>query len=950
MAAQTQFGLLGPLMVRRAGVAVTIPAGKQRALLAALLLNANRMVSLQELADALWGSSPPASARVTIHNYVKRLRQALGGDADGRITTVSGGYLIRVDGDELDVSRFEAAQEAARNAARLGNWDLAAEQLGEALSLWRGEPLADVASEVLAVQAVPRLEEMRLQAVEARIDAELRLGRHAEVIAELRQLAGAHPLRERLHALLMLGLYRNGQQGEALAAYQRARRVLIDELGAEPGPELRRLEQQVLDADPDLEPPEASLRPGVTGQAGPGVARTAPAVVPRQLPAPARHFAGRAEELKALTSLLDPPRADEPGTVVISAIGGTAGVGKTALAVRWAHQMAEWFPDGQLYVNLRGFDPSAAPLQPADAIRRFLTALQGPEAPAPPDQEASAALYRSLIAGRRMLIVLDNARDADQVRPLLPGSPGCLVLVTSRSQLASLVAVDGAHPVTLDVLSESDANELLARRIGAERIAAEPDAAAELIAACARLPLALAIAAARAELHPGTSLATVAGELRDARGRLDALNAGDAASSIQTAFSCSYQQLSAPAARMFRLLGLHPGPDITAAAAASMAGLAPSDARCALRELTRANLIAEDLPGRFAFHDLLRAYAAELAGTQDSPDQRQSAIHRMLDHYLHTAHTASIPFHPHRDEITSAAPLPGVLPENVADYQQATNWFEAEHRVLLGAVSLAADTGFDECAWQLPVTLTTFLYRRGYWDSAVAAHETGLAVALRLGDLNAQGIAHRNLGEAQQLLGRYQEAHNHFRHALDLTQRLGDRPGEARVHAVLAALYEAQGRYSEGLDHSLQALSLFRAIGDRLMQAGMLNNIGWFHARLGNYPQALEICQQAITLHQEFSDTLHGKSNIWDTLGFVHQHLGHHDDAVDCYQHALAIAVHLGDRFNQAKTLANLGDAHNAADNAMAARDAWTKALVILDELHHPSAGQLRDKLRRHGS
>ena len=948
MAAQTRFGLLGPLLVSRAGVTVTIPAGKQRALLAALLLNANRVVSLQELAGVLWADDPPASARVTIHNYVKRLRQALDADAGERIATVPGGYLIRVDVAELDVSRFEAAQEAASDAARQGDWATAADQLRAALSLWRGEPLADVVSEMLALQAVPRLEEMRLQAVEAWVDAELRLGRHAEVIAELRQLAGAHPLRERLHALLMLALYRNGQQGEALAAYQRARRVLIDELGAEPGPELRRLEQQVLDADPALEPPaaEGDASSDLAGFRRP---RPASAIVPRQLPAPVRHFVGRSDELKVLTSLLDPARSGEPETVVISAIGGTAGVGKTALALRWAHQVADRFPDGQLYVNLRGFDPSAAPVSPADAIRQFLAALREPGDPVPPDEEASAALYRSLVAGRRMLIVLDNARDADHVRPLLPGSPGCLVLVTSRSQLASLVAVEGAHPLALDVLTEADASELLARRIGPERLAAELGAGAELIALCARLPLAVAITAAHAELQPGLSLAALAGGLRDAAGRLDALDAGDAASSVRTAFSWSYQHLPAPTARMFRLLGLHPGPDITAAAAASLVGADFGDARRALHELTRASLLREDSVDRFALHDLLRVYAAELADTKESPDQRQAAIHRMADHYVHTAHTASLVIYPNREEITLTPPLPGVLPEDITTYQQAMAWCEAEHRVLLAIVSRAAEAGLDTHAWQLPTSLTIFLSRRGHWDSLPAIHQTGLAAALRLGDLKAQAIAHRSLGYAFSLLRQYEEAQSHFMHAIDLFRQLGDRPGEARAHHGLSGPLNGQGRYKDGLDHSLQALGLFQAMGDRRYQATVLNNIGFFHAQLGEYQQALDFCRQALALHTELGDW-ESEGYTWNSLGLAHQHLGHHDEAVDCYSRALAISRQAGDRPNQAAHLADLGDAHHAAGNPMAAREAWQQALEILDDLQHPSAGKVRDKLAREAS
>jgi DNA-binding SARP family transcriptional activator len=559
VAAESEFCLLGPLLVRRNGAVVPVTAGKQQVVLAALLLNANRVVSLDELNAALWGLTPPVSARATLQNYVKRLRQALAGTGGSGISTLPQGYMITVAADELDVFRFEALQGRAREAANEGAWDRAAAQARRALSLWRGEPLAGVPSKLLAEREAPRLAEMRLQAIEARIDADLHLGRHADVIPELRQLASVHPLRERLPALLMLALYRDGQQAEALAAYQRARRVLIEQLGSEPWPELRRLQHQILTADPALHVPQPA-------PAGP---RT---VVPRQLPAPVAHFAGRTRELKALTGMLDEATADG-GTVVISAIGGTAGVGKTALAVHWAHQVTEWFPDGQLYVDLRGFGSSGKPVAAADAVRRFLDALQVPASQIPATPEAQQGLYRSLLADRRMLIVLDNARSAAQARPLLPGGEGCLVVLTSRSQL------------------------------------------------------------------------TLAAELSEAAGRLDLLDAGEA-SNVRAVFSWSYRRLPSLTARMFRLLGVHPGPDISAAAAASLAESSLSQARAALSQLTRAHLLAEPGPGRFAFHDLLRAYAAERADAEDSQADRRAAVHRVLDHYLHTANAAARVLHP----------------------------------------------------------------------------------------------------------------------------------------------------------------------------------------------------------------------------------------------------------------------------------------------------------------
>jgi DNA-binding SARP family transcriptional activator len=560
----TDFGLLGPQAVRRGGVKIPVPPGKQRVVLAALLLNANRPVPLDELAEALWGTSPPVSARATMQNYVMRLRKALGGN---RITTQPGGYQISVDPGELDLSRFETLLATARAAARDGSWDASAREAEAALALWRSEPLAGVESEYLAVRELPRLAELRLQALETRIDAELHLGRQSEVVSDLQQLASVHPLREHLHALLMLALYRDGRQGEALAAFQRARQVLVDELGTEPGSELRELHQRILAADPTLDVPA----PG-----RPTAGAPAPAL-PRELPAGIRHFTGRGGELKELTGLLDQTTEQSP-TVVISAIGGTAGVGKTALAVQWAHQVAGRFPDGQLYVNLRGYDPGQ-PLTAADALAGFLRALgvAGPDIPAEEDERA--ARYRSLLAAKRILVVLDNAGSVEQVRPLLPGSPGSVVLVTSRDALSGLVARDGAHRLDLDLLPLPDAVNLLRALIG-DRVDDDPQAAAALAEWCARLPLALRVAAELAVTRPQVSLGGLAAELADQQRRLDLLEAGgDPRTAVRAVFSWSYRHLGPEAARAFRLAGLHPGPDFDPAAAAALTSTTVGQAR-----------------------------------------------------------------------------------------------------------------------------------------------------------------------------------------------------------------------------------------------------------------------------------------------------------------------------------------------------------------------------------
>jgi DNA-binding SARP family transcriptional activator len=957
-----EFGLLGPLVVRRDGITVPVQRGNQRALLAALLLDANRAVATDQIAETLWGPSPPPSARVTIRNYVRRLRQAFGDAGRDRILTQPNGYLIRVGAGELDVARFEDLLRRARTATCDASWDAAAEAVGSALSLWRGTPLADVESDTLTSRQGPRLAEMRLQALETRIEAQLHLGRHADVIAELRHLAGEHPLREQLHALLMLALYRCGRQGEALAAYREARRQLVDDLGVEPGPALRELNQRILQSDPALliQPPRedagtsqdrgaagtaAGSQPGTSAApAGAAAAGGAFAVVPRQLPRAPSGFLGRAAELAALTAALDQAGPGTPGTVVISAIGGTAGVGKTALAVHWAHRVAHRFPGGQLYVNLRGFDPSGTPVTPGEAIRGFLDALDVPAGRIPRELPAQAGLYRSVAAGRKMLIVLDNARDEQQVRPLLPAGPGCLVLVTSRSQLPGLAAADGARLLTLDLLGDAEARQMLTVRLGAGRAAAEPDAVAQIARLCACLPLALAVAAARAATRPGLPLSALAGELRDAAGRLDVLDTGDPAASVRAVFSWSTRQLGPAAARMFLLLGIHPGPDISASAAASLAGTGEPEARRLLAELTRAHLITEHVPGRFALHDLLRAYAAEQAQAGADDPARQAAAGRMLDHYLHTAVRAALLLDPVREPVALAPPRPGAVPGKPADQRQALAWFEAEQQVLPAAAALAAGSGFDAHAWQFSWAMTSFLQARGRWQEWAAAQRAALAAATRLGDAAAQALSGRLLAMACIELGDHDQARGHFADSLALYQRLGNRLGQARIHQSLGVLAGRQGRYADALGHAEQAVRLYQAIDDKTSQAAALNNVGWYHCLLGDYQQARAFCRRALALSAETGDRRH-EGHAWDSLGHAEHHLGNLAEAAACYQRALSLNREAGDRLNEAQTLTHLGDTYQAADEAAPARHAWQEALAILDDLRHPDAVAVRAKL-----
>ena len=761
--------LLGPVEVRAGESWTGVSAPKWRALLAVLALRPGQVVSTGQLAGELWSDDPPPGARKLVSGYVAALRR-LAGDPDGRVlVTQAPGYRLMVASADLDVSRFEELVAAGRSALERADGARAAEFLAAALALWRGPALAGVPRGPLIAAEAARLDELQVDALELRAEAGICCGRAPELVAELRQLTAGHPLRERFWHQLMRALEHAGRPAQALEAYEQARKILAEELGADPGPDLQQLHRRLLAGDPAPAARPAAAPPPVAAIAPVAVQNHRPLGAPRQLPVSVRHFTGRDRELRTLQALLGGIDGDV-GTVLIGIISGTAGVGKTTLAVHFAYQIAGQFPDGQLYVNLRGFDPSGIPVAPAEIIRGFLDALQVPQERIPALPDAQAAMYRSIMAGKRMLIVLDNARDAEQVRPLLPPSPGSLVLVTSRSQLLSLTVAEHACLLTMDLLTVSEARQLLALRLGEKTTRGNQQATDELITRCARLPLALSIVAARAAAEATQPLSNLAEQLRDIQERLDVLNAGDLATDIRAVFSCSYQSLSAPAARMFRLLGVHPGPDISVPAAASLSGLPVESARRILRELTSAHLLTERIPGRFAFHDLLRVYASEQV-----PDaERRPAIHRILDHYVYAGHTAALLIDPARRPLSLPPAQPRVSPQHHADLQQAVTWFQAERDVLLRVIGQAETAGFDAHAWQIPWTLASFLQQWGHWPDYIATQQAALAAAQHLGDLFREADTHYNLALAFGLAGLNDRAYAHMSRSLALHQQLSD--------------------------------------------------------------------------------------------------------------------------------------------------------------------------------
>ncbi|GIF26522.1 DNA-binding SARP family transcriptional activator/tetratricopeptide (TPR) repeat protein [Actinoplanes tereljensis] len=866
-----RFTVLGPVRLWVGDAEVDPGAPKQVALLAMLLVAGGRPVGLAELVAALWGSEPPASAVNIVHRFVGALRRLIEPELPARATgrwllASAGGYRIDAGPDSLDLLRFRDLGRQARYA--------------EALDLWQGPAGAGLPASVRTEPSVAALNLEHATVAKAAADAALTTGTDAaRLLPGVGRAADLAPFDEPLQARFIRLLRAAGRPGDAQARFWTVADRLAGEFGLDPGPEL--------------------------------TAALGDAATPAQLPADLPAFAGRAAELARAMSLLDTGQA--PPAVLITAIGGMAGVGKTALAVHWAHRVADRFPDGQLYVNLRGFDPQSAPVEPAEALRGLLRTLDA----GPGDQGAGlaelSARFRTRTAGRRMLLVLDNARDEKQVRPLLPASPSCLVIVTSRNLLGGLVAADGAIPLPLDRLGDRESRDLLIRRLGADRAGAEPDAVAEIVARCAGLPLALSIVAARAALHPSFPLDALAEELRAAHGSLEAFAGAETAVDARAVFSWSYRALTPAAARLFRLLGVHPGPDLSAPAAASVAGLPADRVRPLLRELVRAQLLTESAPGRFGFHDLLRAYAIELAD-----DEAPAARERMLDHYLHSALPANRLLNPGAHPIPVAEPAGGVTPERVDDEKQAFTWYRAEEAVLFETVPLAVRHGLDRHAVLLGRVTYSYLRRQMAPDRVIAMMTIASAAVDRLGDDVLRGAVSLNLAGLYVQAGRLDLADDEYRRALAGFERMADLVGQTAVHQGLASSSDRRGAHHETIRHAERALAISRRIGDRGAELRALGGLAWARTQLGDYRDALALARDLADLSAG-ADTADAGA-MWHTIGYAHLRLGEHDRAIEILGRAAELLELAGERLLSGLTLGHLGEACAAAGDPATAR------------------------------
>jgi DNA-binding SARP family transcriptional activator len=941
-----RFRLLGPLEVRAGEDWHEIGAPKWRSLLAILLIKAGQVVPVDVLVNEVWQDAAPETAANLVSIYVLRLRRLMG-DTDGSLLrTRAPGYQLRVGAADSDVQVFEALVQDGRRALAAGDGQGAAGLLAEALALWRGSPLADVPATPLVDAEAERLAELRLDARELRITAELACGGHAQVIPELRRLLADHPLREGLWALLMRALDGAGRHAEALDAYGQARNVIAGELGVDPGAELRRLYADMLAQDELLaigagEAPGTILAGTVAASPGPAPARASPAgetrvprpvQAPAQLPADVADFTGRDDQVRHLCDLLSSADAEgEGGAVRIALVAGSGGLGKTSLAVHAAHRVRGSFPAGQLYVDLLGATPH--PLGAGDVLARFLRDLGVDGRDIPVDEAELAARYRTVLAGRRLLIVLDNARDAAQVRPLLPGTASCAVLVTTRSRMPDLAST---RLVDLNVLDDDEALTLFTRIVGDVRPAAEPEATAEVLLACAGLPLAIRICAARLATRSGWTIATMARRLRDERRRLDELSVGDLA--VRASFQVSFASLPASAqtggmapADAFRLLGLWHGPSISSAAAAALFGTPEDLATDALEALVDARLLESKSPDRYQFHDLLRVYASERAMADLSEPAREAAIGRLLRWYMRTSDAAAAAVAPYRYTMPLEPAGADPAPLGFTSAGDALSWYDGERVNLVAATRQASVCGLHDVAWRLPAPLFMVFQSRNNWADCITTHRIALDSARRLGNRQGEAWVLNNLSYALGITGD-SDSIGYLEQALAIRREIGDRTGEAQAASNLADAYRALGRKLQALELLHRALDLNREVGYRVGEGAALVNLGDVLLALDRADEAVGYLQQARRTFAEI-DYADGTGYALYWLGRCYASLGRDAEALDCLGQALASHQAAGNRYRQALTLRFLGRAQARVGLVAEANESWAQSAAIFDDL-----------------
>jgi DNA-binding SARP family transcriptional activator len=978
-----RFRILGPLEVWSGDDWIDIGAAKWRSLLACLLLRPGQIVPTETLIFELWGDSAPAKANNLVSIYVHRLRRVIG-DAEGRVLVYRApGYLLRVGPDDTDMQQFESLAGKGRGALDDGDPRAAAELLEQALGLWRGPLLADVPpSELLGAES-ERTAELRLTAAELWTEANLACGRFAQVIPELRRLVAENPLREGFWLWLMRALEGAGRHAEALEAYGQARRAIAGELGVDPGAELQRLYAELLAADasgtgrpgpprvlaetdrpPPLAPEEtrrpgevpggepgggaagenpagavqgtiaigtiAESREGPAGPSAPAKPAGSPIASPAQLPADIGDFTGRDSQIRHLRDMLTSEvDADSPGAVRVAVVAGAGGLGKTTLAVHAAHRVRGSFPDGQLYVDLLGASSQSA--APGEVLARFLRDLGVPGEKVPVSDEERAAMYRTRLTGRRVLILLDNAKDAAQVRPLLPGSASCAVLVTTRNRAPDLART---RFVDLNVLADDEALTLFSRIVGDDRPETEPDATAEVLLTCAGLPLAIRICAARLAARRQWKISTMANRLRDERRRLDELQVGDL--EVRASFQVSYDSLrpgrhGIDPARAFRLLGLWEGTSISLPAAAVLLGQPEEDVADALEAMVDVNLLESSAADRYHFHDLLRVYAAECVAAGEPEPERNDAIRRLLGWYLKTADEAAQAVSPHRYRIPleNAEDTPPSLA--LSGVEDALAWYDSERANLLAVTRQAYSSGMYDIAWRMPTALFSVFHRRDNLADCVTAHRIALDSVRKAGHRQGEGWVLHNLGSSLARM-RDREGIGHLEEALAIRREIGDRTGEAQALINVADAYYHLHGPDVALEHMLRALEVLREEGASYRHGILLNNLGEAYLDLGRLDEAVRSFEEARVIFTGI-DSVNGEGHSLYHLGRAYLELDRQGDALDCLREAIARHRSTGDHLGEALGLKFLGRAQYSTGEVVQAHESWTTALVIFMRL-----------------